>query len=83
MHKSSLAQLTGVANNTAQGDPKNLNIVPLQIFLDNAIRALSRVSRQESKVNDLIEQFVEGKVSEDEVVSRTKLNLAIRDNNHC
>ena len=78
MHKSSLAQLTGVANNTAQGDPKNLNIVPLQIFLDNAIRALSRVSRQESKVNDLIEQFVEGKVSEDEVVlETTKLNLAI------
>ena len=78
VHKSSLAQLTGVANNTAQGDPKNLNIVPLQIFLDNAIRALSRVSRQESKVNDLIEQFVEGKVSEDEVVlETTKLNLAI------
>ena len=52
--------------------------MPLQIFLDNAIKSLENVSKQESRVNNLMEQFVKGTVSEDEVVLETaKLNLSI------
>ena len=77
--RSSLAQLNqGVAENAANANLENINIVPLQVFLDNAIRALENVSKQESRVNDLIKQFVAGDVSEDEVVLETaKLNLSI------
>jgi flagellar hook-basal body complex protein FliE len=78
--KSSVAQMAqgGVVQNSANAIPKDINIVPLQIFLDNAIRSLENVSRQEFKMNELIDQFVEGKVSEDEVVLETaKLNLSI------
>lgn len=68
----------GVAGNAANADAEALNIVPLQLFLDNAIRSLNRVSRQEFKVNDLMNRFVEGTVSEDDVVLETaKLNLSI------
>ena len=77
--RASLAQLNqGVAGNAKAVDPAQLNIVPLQVFLDNAIKALDRVSKQEFRVNDLMNQFVEGKISEDEVVLETaKLNLSI------
>ena len=52
--------------------------MPLQIFLDNAIKSLERVNKQEFRVNNLMDQFVKGEVSEDEVVLETaKLNLAI------
>ena len=52
--------------------------MPLQIFLDNAIKSLERVSKQEFRVNNLMDQFVKGEVSEDEVVLETaKLNLSI------
>ena len=75
--KSSIAQL-GVAQNAMESNAKNLNIVPIQIFLDNAIKALENVSRQEIKTNALIKEFIDGKISEDEVVlETTKLNLAI------
>ena len=74
-----LAQVNnGVVGNAQTAKPDNLNIVPLQIFLDNAIKSLERVSKQEFKVNNLMDQFVKGEVSEDEVVLETaKLNLAI------
>ena len=75
----SLAQLNqGVVQNAQNANAEQLNIVPLQIFLDNAIAALDKVSKQEFRMNDLMEQFVDGKVSEDEVVLETaKLNLSI------
>ena len=74
-----LAQVNnGVVGNAQTAKPDNLNIVPLQIFLDNAIKSLERVSKQEFKVNNLMDQFVKGEISEDEVVLETaKLNLAI------
>ena len=77
--KASLAQLSqGVVANAANAKPQNINIVPLQIFLDNAIRSLENVSKQEAKVNDLMNQFIKGTISEDEVVVETaKLNLSI------
>ncbi|RAP22843.1 hypothetical protein DID73_02585 [Candidatus Marinamargulisbacteria bacterium SCGC AG-343-K17] len=77
--KASLAQLSqGVVANAANAKPQNINIVPLQIFLDNAIRSLENVSKQESKVNNLMDQFIKGTISEDEVVVETaKLNLSI------
>ena len=77
--KASIAQLTqGVVQNANNANPQDMNIVPLQIFLDNAIRSLENVSRQEFRVNDLMDGFVKGEVSEDEVVLETaKLNLAV------
>ena len=77
--RASLAQLNqGVAQNAMVANPAKLNIVPLQVFLDNAILALDKVSKQEFRVNNLMDQFVEGKISEDEVVLETaKLNLSI------
>lgn len=77
--KTSLAQLNqGVVQNAAGANAKDVNIVPLQIFLDNAIRSLENVSKQEARVNNLMDQFIMGTVSEDEVVLETaKLNLSI------
>ena len=68
----------GVVQNAQAANAKDLNIVPLQIFLDNAIKSLENVSKQEFRVNDLMKKFVKGEVSEDQVVLETaKLNLAI------
>ena len=77
--QASLAQLNqGVVQNATNAKPKDINIVPLQIFLDNAIKSLENVSKQESRVNNLMDQFIKGTVSEDEVVLETaKLNLSI------
>lgn len=77
--RTSLAQLNqGVVQNAANAKPQDVNIVPLQIFLDNAIRSLENVSKQEARVNDLMDRFIKGTVSEDEVVLETaKLNLSI------
>ncbi|MEK9727157.1 MAG: flagellar hook-basal body complex protein FliE [Candidatus Margulisiibacteriota bacterium] len=80
LDKSYLAQLNpvGVNENAENANTKELNIVPLQIFLDNAIKSLEQVSQQEFRMNNLIDGFVQGKVSEDEVVLETaKLNLSI------
>lgn len=75
-YKAQLAP--GVNLNALNANNKSLNIVPLQIFLDNAIRSLERVSQQEFKVNNLMDGFIEGTVSEDEVILETaKLNLSI------
>jgi hypothetical protein len=78
--RASVAQLNqgGVVQNAQQAKPKSLNIVPLQIFLDNAIRSLDKVSKQEMRMNDLMDGFIKGEVSEDTVVLETaKLNLSI------
>ena len=74
--RSSFAQLNQGGNPVAAA--RNVNIVPLQVFLDNAIRSLDNVSKQEARVNNLMDDFIKGVVSEDEVVLETaKLNLAI------
>lgn len=55
-----------------------LEVTPFQLFIDKAVDALENVSQMEFKVNDLIEQYIQGKVSIDEVAIETnKLNLAI------
>lgn len=78
LDKISVAQQQGVVQNASDASPSSLNKVPLQLFLDNAIRALEHVSKQEFKMNTLMDQFVKGNVSEDEVVLQTaKLNLSI------
>lgn len=55
-----------------------LEVTPFQLFIDKAVDSLENVSQMEYRVNDLIEQFIQGKVSIDEVAIETnKLNLAI------
>ncbi|RAP31989.1 hypothetical protein DID77_04845 [Candidatus Marinamargulisbacteria bacterium SCGC AG-439-L15] len=67
---------TGVNQAALQMRPETLNQVPFQIFLDKIVGALVNVSEQEFKVNDLIERFVQGQVTEDEVIIETaKFNL--------
>lgn len=69
----------GVQGAAADADVQVLNRVPLQMFLDKTIDALDSLSRQEFRVNDLIEGFVDGRVSEDEVIVETaKLNLSMQ-----
>ena len=69
----------GVQGAAANANVEVVNRVPLQLFLDKTIESLDNLSRQELRVNDLIEGFVEGKVSEDEVVVETaKLNLSMQ-----
>lgn len=66
-----------------QGDPQILDnssertsTVPVQILFNRLIDNLNEISYQEKKVNTLIEGFIIGQVSEDEVVLETaKLNL--------
>ena len=51
---------------------------PFQLFIDQAIEVLDRISQQESYVNNLTEDYISGKVSIDEVsIEATKLNMAI------
>lgn len=55
-----------------------LEVTPFQLFIDKAVDSLENVSQMEFRVNDLIEQYIQGKVSIDEVAIETnKLNLAI------
>lgn len=68
----------GVAQNALNAQDGILNRVPLQLFLDSAVQALNEISNQEFRVNNLIEGFVAGTVSEDDVIIETaKLNLAM------
>ena len=68
----------GVNQPALDGAPETLNRVPLQLFLDKSLQALSEVSKDEMRVNDLIQGFVNGDVSEDEVIIETsKLNLTM------
>ncbi len=55
-----------------------LDVTPFQVFIDKAVDALEGLSEMEFRVNDLIEQFLRGKVSVDEVaMEAAKLNLAV------
>ena len=57
---------------------QKLEITPFQVFIDRAVTALSHVSELEFKVNDLMEGYMQGKVSIDEVsIETAKLNLAV------
>ena len=69
----------GVQGAAADADLAIINRVPLQMFLDKTVESLDLLSKQEFRVNDLIEGFVEGRVSEDEVIVETaKLNLSMQ-----
>ena len=73
-----LAQ-AGVQGAAANADLETINRVPLQLFLDKTIESLNNLSDQEFRVNDLIKGFVDGTVSEDEVIIETaKLNLSVQ-----
>jgi hypothetical protein len=55
-----------------------LEVTPFQLFLDRAVDSLESISQMEHRVNELTQQYIEGKVSIDEVsMETTKLNLAI------
>jgi len=55
-----------------------LEVTPFQLFIDRAVDALESISQMEYRVNELTQQYIEGKVSVDEVsMEATKLNLAI------
>lgn len=55
-----------------------LEVPPFQLFIDKAVDALENISQLEFRVNDLTEQFIEGRVSIDEVsIEANKLNLAV------
>jgi flagellar hook-basal body complex protein FliE len=64
--------------NQAALDTTRLESPPFQIMIDRAVEALENISQMEYRVNDLTEQYIEGKVSIDEVsIEANKLNLAI------
>ncbi len=64
--------------NQADLDTQRLDSPPFQIMIDRAVEALENISQMEYRVNDLTEQYIEGKVSIDEVsIEANKLNLAI------
>ena len=68
----------GVNQNAGEGNLVILNRVPIQMFLDKTIEALDNISKQEFRVNDLMDGFIEGRVSEDEVIVETaKFSLAM------
>ena len=51
---------------------------PFQLFIDKAVEVLESISTLDFRVNDLTEQYIQGKVSLDEVSIETmKLNLAV------
>ena len=55
-----------------------VEVTPFQMLLDKSIEVLEGISTMEYRVNDLTEQYIEGKVSLDEVsVETMKLNLAV------
>eukprot|EP01047_Picozoa_sp_COSAG01_P011785 COSAG01_NODE_519_length_16012_cov_4.344058_13_plen_196_part_00 len=56
----------------------SLPITPFQYFTDQAMKSLKDISDQEFRVNDLMQKYVEKKVSIEEVsIETTKLNLSI------
>ena len=70
--------------NRSQEDEDNflstnrVEVTPFQMLMDKAIEVLESISTMEYRVNDLTEQYIEGKVSLDEVsVETMKLNLAV------
>ena len=71
-------ELTAENINDLSLSANRLEITPFQLFMDKAVDSLENISKMEFKVNNMIEQFIEGKVSIDEVsIEMSKLNLAI------
>ncbi|RAP28738.1 hypothetical protein DID78_04695 [Candidatus Marinamargulisbacteria bacterium SCGC AG-343-D04] len=71
-------------NQTEEENPElalstnRMDVTPFQMFIDKAVEVLESISEQDYKVNDLTEQYLQGKVSIDEVsMEITKLNLAV------
>jgi len=63
-------------------DPTNaepyVDRTPYQIFIDQAIQVLDRISQQEAFVNELTNQYIAGNVSIDDVsIEASKLNMSI------
>ena len=55
-----------------------LSVTPLQFFSEAAIKALQDISNQEYHVNNLMQEYINGKSTIEEVsIETTKLNLAI------
>jgi flagellar hook-basal body complex protein FliE len=53
--------------------------MPFQKFLDTAVTALEDVSRMENQTNTMIDQYVKGQTTLQEVMAQTaKLNIAIQ-----
>jgi flagellar hook-basal body complex protein FliE len=64
--------------NESAFDTQRMDSPPFQIMIDRAVEALENISQMEYRVNDLTEQYIEGRVSIDEVsIEANKLNLAI------
>ena len=72
-------QNTGLAGPVNQEiRSKKLDKTPFQLFLNKAVTSLEDISAMEMRVNDLIEQYVQGKASIDEVSIETqKLTMSI------
>ena len=65
-------------NNETYLSTNRIEVTPFQMLMDKAIEVLESISTMEYRVNDLTEQYIEGKVSLDEVsVETMKLNLAV------
>jgi len=81
----SAINLIGKKEDITTIEVSNLNIPkykldesPFQMILDNAVQSLQQVSNTEYQNNNLIDEFVKGKASVDEVlVSTNKLSLEI------
>ena len=63
-------------------DPTNaepyVDRTPYQIFIDQAVQVLDRISKQEAFVNELTNQYIAGNVSIDDVsIEASKLNMSI------
>ena len=55
-----------------------MEVTPFQLIIDKALEVLESISVMDYRVNDLTEQYIQGKVSIDEVSFETmKLNLAV------
>ena len=68
----------GVMANAQDAELDQLNTVPLQFFIEKAVVALDDLSQLEFRANDLIDGYIQGTVTEDEVVIETaKLKLAM------
>ena len=66
----------GVNQQALQAVPNQVNSTPMQLFFDKTISVLQNVSDREFRMNELMDGFIEGNVSEDEVIIETaKLNL--------
>ena len=77
-------QRSSFQNLTQEGeDDTSLNIArvsttPFQMFIDKAVEVLESISALDFRVNDLTEQYIQGKVSLDEISIETmKLNLSV------